>query len=374
MASKNKLFLLSLIFTILLTSLGISAEETNFAPPVFSYEKAVVLKVSEGNDDLLDSKSVLVKVKSGKYKNKIVKIQHMESSGIMGAKMTLQPKDKVILYVEENPTKAESPNGEPLFNIADYDRSDTLFILMFSFCALLLIIGGKKGFKSLISLLLTIGLIFFVVIPLSVRGFNPVITSTVTSGAIVLIVFRLVSGKTIKSVSAALGTIIGIVIAGIIAVLVGNIIKLSGLSTEESKMLFYSMELPLDYKGLLFAGILIGALGAVMDVAMSIASSIYEIKNVHPELDFRSLFKSGINVGQDIMGTMSNTLILAYTGSSLPLLLLLSYGNMPFLKAMNLEIISEEILRAFAGSIGLILSIPATAFISALLLSNKKNR
>jgi len=288
--------------------------------------------------------------------------------------MTLQPKDKVILYVEENPTKAESPNGEPLFNIADYDRSDTLFILMFSFCALLLIIGGKKGFKSLISLLLTIGLIFFVVIPLSVRGFNPVITSTVTSGAIVLIVFRLVSGKTIKSVSAALGTIIGIVIAGIIAVLVGNIIKLSGLSTEESKMLFYSMELPLDYKGLLFAGILIGALGAVMDVAMSIASSIYEIKNVHPELDFRSLFKSGINVGQDIMGTMSNTLILAYTGSSLPLLLLLSYGNMPFLKAMNLEIISEEILRAFAGSIGLILSIPATAFISALLLSNKKNR
>jgi uncharacterized membrane protein len=365
-----------LVWTGLLVLAAISASafaaDKSFTPPVYSYEKGVVVKVTEGTGTTFGSKTVQVSIKSGKYKGKTVSTQHMESSGMMGAKMTLKPGDRIILYVEENPTLAESPDGAPMFNIADYERSNILYLLAGIFAALLVLIGGRQGFKALISLAITMGLIFFVVIPLSVKGFDPMLVAVAASAAVTLIVFRLVSGKTRKSVGAASGTIIGIVIAGTIAAVVGNIINLTGMSSEESKMLFYSMELPLNFKGLLFAGILIGALGAVMDVAMSIASSISEVHRVHPEADFGRLFKSGMNVGRDIMGTMSNTLILAYTGASLPLLILLSYGNMPFLKALNLELISEEILRALAGSIGLILSIPATAAVMAFLLGSKK--
>ncbi len=367
-----KNFVLTLLLLILALPFCASASDNNFTPPVYSYEKGVVEKVSEGAGSLSEPKSVKVRIKSGKYKGRSVVTQHMESSGMMGAKMVLKPGDRVILYVEEDPTKAESPDGSPIFNIADYERSGPLYALIGAFCLLLVLIGGRKGLKALVSLALTIGLIFLVVIPLSVRGFDPMFVATAVCAVVTMIVFRLVSGKTLKSAAAAAGTIIGIIIAGVIAAWVGNIINLSGLSSEESKMLFYSMELPLNFRGLLFAGILIGALGAVMDVAMSIASSISEVKRVHPEADFSALFRSGMNVGRDVMGTMSNTLILAYTGSSLPLLLLLSYGNMPVLKALNLELISEEILRALSGSIGLILCIPATAAITAFLLCAKK--
>ncbi len=367
-----KKFVITLLLSVLALPFCAFAAEKDFTPPVYSYEKGVIEKVSEDTGSLSDPKTVQVKVKSGRYKGRSVTTQHMESSGMMGAKMVLKPGDRVILYVEENPTKAESPDGLPIFNIADYERSGPLYTLMGTFCLLLVLIGGKKGFKALISLAITMGLIFFVVIPLSVKGFDPMLVSIAVCAAVTLIVFRLVSGKTLKSVGAAAGTIIGIVIAGVIAAVIGNIINLSGLSSEESRMLFYSMELPLNFRGLLFAGILIGALGAVMDVAMSIASSMSEVKKVHPEADFSALFRSGMNVGQDVMGTMSNTLILAYTGASLPLLLLLAYGNMPLLKALNLELISEELLRALSGSIGLILCIPATAAITAFLLNAKR--
>lgn len=365
-----------LLWAALLVLAAISASafaaENNFSPPVYSYEKGIVEEVTKGPGPLFGPQTVQVKIRSGKYKGRTVSTQHMESSGMMGAKMSLKPGDRIILYVEENPTLAESPDGSPMFNIADFERSNILYLLAGIFAALLVMIGGRQGFKALISLAITMGLIFFVVIPLSVKGFDPMLVAVAVSAAVTLIVFRLISGKTRKSVGAASGTIIGIVIAGAIAAIVGNIIKLTGMSSEESKMLFYSMELPLNFRGLLFAGILIGALGAVMDVAMSIASSISEVHQVHPDADFGRLFRSGMNVGRDIMGTMSNTLILAYTGASLPLLILLSYGNMPFLKALNLELISEEILRSLAGSIGLILSIPATAAITAFLLSAKK--
>ena len=131
----------------------------------------------------------------------------------------------------------------------------------------------------------------------------------------------------------------------------------------------YSMNVNIDFQGLLFSGILIGALGAVMDVGMSIASAIDEVRKVHPEANFGNLFKAGMNVGRDIMGTMSNTLILAYTGSALPLLLLFMAGSIPLAKAINMELVAEEIARALAGSIGLVLCIPVTALVSAAMFT-----
>lgn len=145
---------------------------------------------------------------------------------------------------------------------------------------------------------------------------------------------------------------------------------MTGMSSEEATMLLYIPQgIAFDFKALLFSGILLGgALGAVMDVAMSIASSIEEVYKANKELSRGQLFSAGMEVGKDVMGTMSNTLILAYTGSSIPLLLLFMAYDTPTVRMLNLDIIATEIVRSLAGSIGLILTIPLTAVVTVLLL------
>jgi len=235
----------------------------------------------------------------------------------------------------------------------------------------LIVVGGKKGLRSLFALALTILIIFFVLFPLMLWGFNPLPTAIAISGVISLLVFWIVGGRTAKSLSAAIGTLFGVAIAGVLATVAGKMIHLTGLSSEESKMLLYSLNMKINFQGLLFSGILIGALGAVMDVGMSIASAIDEVRKVHPEANFTNLFNAGMNVGRDVMGTMSNTLILAYTGSALPLLLLFIAGDIPLTKIINLELVAEEIARALAGSIGLALCIPATALVAAAMYTRR---
>lgn len=364
--------LIAVCFLLLLAGIG-RAELSNELPRV-NYERAKVIEAEKLNlnktvDAALQETSQRTKVlvQSGRLKGKTLFLEHIASGGMMGANMRLTAGDRVLLYVEENPTKAESPDGAPLVQIDDYLRDTPLLWLTLSYGILLLIIGGKKGFNSLISLALTILTIFFVLFPLILWGFNPLLVSIVISGIISLLVLRIVGGRTVKALSAAVGTLIGVAIAGLLVILVGKIIHLSGLSSEESKMLMYSLNLKIDFQGLLFSGILIGALGAMMDVGMSIASATEEVRKHHPNATFTNLFNAGMNVGRDIMGTMSNTLILAYTGSALPLLLLFIAGNMPFAKVVNMELVAEEIARALAGSIGLVLCIPATALVSAAL-------
>ncbi|KPJ68890.1 hypothetical protein AMJ44_05240 [candidate division WOR-1 bacterium DG_54_3] len=346
--------------------------------PQPKYVKAKVLEVETfENEGLAESQikeisqDIVLKILSGKFKNKVIFVEHMASS-MMGGEIILKPGDKVILYVDENPSPAESPDGSPLFHVADYARDVPIFWLAFLYAFLLIIIGGLKGFKSLISLLITIALIFLILFPFTLWGFNPLLVSIFIAGTVSLIVFRIIGGKSAKSLSAAIGTILGVAIAGILAFAVGKMMHLTGMSTEESRILLYSMNLKIDYQGLLFGSILLGALGAVMDIGMSIASAVDEVRKVHPDANFQNLFNAGMNVGRDVMGTMSNTLILAYTGSALPLLLLLVANQVALSKLLNLEMIASEVVRALAGSIGLVLCIPITALVSAYMYSKER--
>lgn len=352
---------------------GAPEELKHFPKP--QYAKARVLEVEtydlgshQGSPIKEISQQVTLKILSGKFRGKTITVDHM-ASGMMGGEMRLKSGDKVVLFVDENPSPAESPDGSPLFNVADYVRDTPLYWLAFFFALLLIIVGGLKGVKALASLVITICLIFFVLFPLTLWGFNPLLVSVIIAGAVSLIVFRIIGGRSIKGLAAAIGTLLGVAIAGIVAFVVGNMMHLTGMSSEESRILFYSLNLKINYQGLLFGSILIGALGAIMDVGMSIASAIDEVRKVHPEANFENLFKAGMNVGRDVMGTMSNTLILAYTGSALPLLLLLIANKMSMSKILNLEMIAVEAVRALAGSIGLVLCIPITALISALMYS-----
>jgi len=194
----------------------------------------------------------------------------------------------------------------------------------------------------------------------------PVIPMTVLIAFIsTFITMYVVAGVNLKSLSASLGTVFSVIIAGIISSLVIKFAPLNGFNHQEAAMLWASRP-DLDFTALLTAGVIIASLGAVMDVGMSIASSIYELKKVNNELTTKELITSGFNVGKDIMGTMANTLILAYIGSAFALVLLAA--NAPLIKLLNLNSIASEIASAITGSIGIVFCVPITAVIAGYLI------
>lgn len=276
--------------------------------------------------------------------------------------IAVKPGMEVVLsIVTENGGKAE-------VNIADYHRTPALFWLALVFLVAFLYFGGKNGIKSLAGLVVSVCLIGFVLLPLSLQGFSPLLTAVFICLIATASSMLLIGGRTKKTAAAVIGTVGGVIISGIAAQLVIQMAPLTGLSSEEAQILRGSVlqQPPHFYSGLLAAGMLIGALGVIMDVGVSIASAVAEIARTDKTLDSASLYESGMNVGRDIMGTMTNTLILAYTGTALPLLLLTS--QMPSAKLLNLDLVATEVASALSGSLGLICTIPMTAFAAAKLM------
>jgi len=267
--------------------------------------------------------------------------------------------ENIVLFY----TELEDGSIEGL-RIYGRSRESAIYLIILLFIALVVLIGHKKGLKSIITLIFTVLMIFLVMLPLVLRGWSPIIVAVGVASVTSVFTLIVVSGNNKKTHTAILGTIAGVVIAGIVAIIFGKWAQLTGLGNEEAQLLAYiPTHRHMDYKGLLFAGIIIGALGAVMDVAMSISSAMSEIECIDPKITDKALFKSGMNVGRDIMGSMSNTLILAYVGGSIQVLLLfLAYKISPY-AIMNMDAIASEIIRAMAGSIGLVCAIPVTAVI-----------
>lgn len=252
----------------------------------------------------------------------------------------------------------------------DYVRNNVMVVLMVLFAAGLLLLGKMKGLRALVSLLVTVVSIFFVLIPLTLKGYNPLLTASLVAIFVTFITIFLISGLNKKAVSAISGTLAGVFLAILIAYVAGNLSFLTGLSGEDARILYINRP-DLNFTHIFFASVLIGALGAIMDVGMSISSAVHEIAEANPKTDKKDLFKAGMNVGKDIMGTMSNTLILAYAGSALPLLLLFSMNEFSLMQTVNFDFIAAETVRALSGSFGLLLAIPATAFMGSFLKKNQ---
>ena len=379
MLIKNRkilLILLSLmlVFPAFAQGTGYDPEEP---PPKEVFAKARVLAVSEifdkGEPDTPSfttrGQNVTLKILNGELKGRVVTIWNPISAQ-MGWEIYPKRGDKFLLYVDQDEKTEE---GLPKLYIADYVRDSTLVWLVIFFGAALIALGRMKGFRSLLALVFTIAVILLVVIPLTLKGFNPILVAILISAIVSLVTFLLISGVTQKSLCAFVGTVGGVIAAGVIAIVVGKMIHLTGLSSEEAKMLMYSLPANVSFQGILFGSMIIGALGAVMDVAMSVSSSIEEVKKVHKEASPEDLMKAGMNVGSDVMGTMANTLILAYTGGALPLILLILVSNASMVKVFNLDMIATEIVRALAGSLGLILCVPITAITAGFLFSLKSD-
>lgn len=269
--------------------------------------------------------------------------------------------DKVILYSD-----ALTINQDWIFMA--YSRSDILMILGVVFLALLIVFGHRKGINTIISLTFTVLAIFFVLVPAILSGQNIYLWSIITCVFMTVMTMLIINGADKKSIAAIVGCISGVAVSGILILILNKLVHLTGIINEESVFLIsLNTDNPIDLRAIVFAAILIGAIGAIMDVAMSISSSLWEISEQMSYPEFGKLLKSGLSIGRDIMGTMANTLILAYIGSSLALVLLLVAYNTPMVYLFNREMIVVEVLQALIGSFGLLFTIPFTSLVAAKL-------
>ena len=238
---------------------------------------------------------------------------------------------------------------------------------------LLIIIGGKKGLKSLLGLVFTVICVLYMFLPMVFIGCPPVPAAITTGILCAFVSLCVLNGLSFKSLSAILGTIAGVIAAGLMYTVIGFFANITIFNTQEAETLYLlAQNVPIKLNGILFAGIIIASLGAVMDIGMSISSSVFEIHSVSRINSTKQLFISGLSIGKDMMGTMTNTLVLAFAGSSLNTLILLYSYNMPFNQLMNSSILGLEVLQAVSGTIGILAAVPVTAYISGWLCS--KNR
>ena len=279
--------------------------------------------------------------------------------------------------VEVGSTIVVYANPDPAIDVkymfAEFHRVTILWVLIGVFCLLLLLFGRWQGVNTLISLMFTIGAVFLVFIPGVLSNGNIYLWAISTCAYIILMTLLIVCGYTKKSLTAIIGCAGGTAISGILVIFCDRFLHMTGLVSEDSMyLMMLNTENPVDIKAIIFASIILGAVGAVMDVAMDISSALSELKSQVPDITGSQLVKSGFAIGRDVMGTMSNTLILAYIGSSLATTLLLVAYNSSTLLLFNTEMIVVELLQAIAGSFGILLTIPLTSFACGALYADKK--
>lgn len=309
---------------------------------------------------------VTVEITTGRFRGHVEEIENF-LTGIPFRDLLLQEGDHVLLFLELDEGRLHS------VNIYDIARDRYIYILGALFIGAVILVGGLKGLKSIITLVIMGLVIIFWLLPLILQGHNPLLLTILFASLITLVTLFIVGGINTKTLAATVGTIGGLLVAGLIAWIFGNAARLTGFSSEEAQLLqFADLPRAIDIRGLLFSGIIIGALGAVLDVAMSISSSVAEIRVANPLLGGRGLFQAGFRVGRDILGTMVNTLILAYAGGALPLLLLFMAYDLSFMRIINMDLIATEVVRSLAGSFGLLTAIPLTAIAAAILTGRLK--
>jgi len=272
-------------------------------------------------------------------------------------------------------------------DLGQYFRSRFLLFMMGMFGGLLILVGGTKGLRAIGGLFVSGLAMLLILVPLLAKGYNPLLIALIISAFVTSVTFLIIGGISKKAISGALGTLGGLLACGVLALYFNRLLHFTGLDVEFGHMKLgrwlWQYEINergwhWNHSGLLTAGMVIGALGAMMDVTMAIASAVTEVKKANPKISVRYAIRSGFNVGRDIMGTMANTLIFAYMGADMTIMIMpgLNYPDFgrlhPFLKLINQEGPAVEITQALLGTIGLVLAIPITAVVAGLLTAYER--
>ena len=370
----------SLLVLALLVGLGIylNAPKPGDIPTSTSQ---MIFAVARVNDVLMDdaqaddwsegrrlgTQLLELEICSGEHKG-----EFLEAYNYLNAYTNLDAKENTRLIVQLG---YDDSGALYVVNIFNYDRWQVVGAFVLVFALVMVLVGGWKGVKALLGLLFTLACVWFLLLPMMLQGVPPIPATVaiiaLTSAASLL----LLDGPTLKTLCATLGCVGGVAVAGISAAVVGTLTPLNGFNTENAEALVLrAADGGLEICGLLVCGILISSMGAVMDVAMAIASSLHELHTHNPELSPLGLFRSGMNIGRDAMGTMANTLILAFAGSSLNTLLLFQVYDYPIMQLLNSDLMSLELLQGVAGSMGIILTVPIVAALSGYIMGRKRKQ
>lgn len=358
-------FFLTIILFILLFSLSPFHVKTNVKDSLQGEEvaRAIVKKVSVSSSKSTQTATVLVT--EGKEKDKIFTLDN--SLTIQDKPLLLKPNDSVLLLIDT------LDNGNLNITIYEYVREKELLYLILFFALLVLITGGIKGLNALTSVLFTICVIYTVLLPGLLCGYNPINLTIISSLIIAFFSLFIQNGLNKKTVASFFGTLGGIIIVSIVTYIMSNRLQVYINSEEFVNLSKLPQSINFNFQAILFSSIMIGALGANIDMSMSVSSAMNEIKESNKNISKLEFFKSGMNVGRDVIGTMCNTLILAYVGGSLVSLMIFMAYNTSFTYIINLQDISLEILRSFAGSIGIILSVPITVAVRVFMDTTRKS-
>lgn len=260
--------------------------------------------------------------------------------------------------------RLESIDGVEYYTFKDANRRFALVTLGLFFVAALLFFSGLHGLRALGSLALSIVVLFFVLVPLLLSGYSPMLVSVLVAGPILGVTIFLTHGFHTRAKIAFLGTFGAVIATGCVATLWVGLARLTGLSSDEAIYLNFSTHGSLDFGGILLGSIIIGILGILDDVAITQASVVGELRRANATLTKRELYTRALRVGRDHIGSLVNTLSFAYIGASLPLVLLLVKAESGLVLSLNQEMVAVELIRIFVGSIGLILAVPLTTLIA----------
>jgi uncharacterized membrane protein len=272
----------------------------------------------------------------------------------------LQPGMQVLV------SAAPDPDGRVQVYFADFVRSGALLGVGLLFVGAILLVSRWKGLRALIGMLLSLAVIAGYILPSILAGGDPVLVTVGGSFVLMALTFYLIHGWTLKAHTAALATLIALGLTAVLASASVGAARLTGLGSEEAMFLTQFAGGVVNTRGLLLASILIGALGVLDDLTVNQISAVFELRHANPGLSLGSLFRRAMVIGQDHIAATVNTLLLAYVGASLPLLLLFSLFQEPFLAALNRAVIAEEVVRTLVGSIGLIAAVPIATGLAAL--------
>ena len=343
------------------------------AAEYMEYENAVVEQiltdstetdpVSEGH--FRGNQNLIVRVKTGRYAG-----QQMMADNTVG------PIYGCPMAVGDGVTVGLSTysDGTVRCYIYEYDRSMGLALVLGAFLLVTVLVGGKVGLKSLLSLGLTVAALIFILLPLLLRGWPTILTTFLVSVLVTAATFVILGGVDKKTVCACLGTLAGIALATVFGLMAQNLLRIDGYRQEYAEALLQlrqTEESAIGITGLITAGVIVSALGAVMDVAMSISSALQELTRVNPDLTSKDLFRSGMNIGRDMVGTMTNTLILAILGSGLTLVVYIYSLSLQPWQLLSSTYMSLEAISGIASSIGVMLAVPLTAAICAVSFGKK---
>lgn len=362
----KKISLLFLIAFLFFPSLTFAQQQK----PNQRYVKATVLEVlEEGKKDIAGQQNFIQKLKvritDDPEKNKELTVEHGGIFNITPLQL-LRSGDQVILV------KTENPNGTVIYSIMDKYRLNNVIYMLIGFFLLVLLVSGKKGFGSLLGMVVSLAIILTFIVPQILGGKDPLLISIIGSITIMMVSIYLAHGFS-KTTNIAVGsTAIALTLTGLLAVLFVRLASLTGLGSEDTYLLQFGPS-AINLQGLLLGSMIIGALGVLDDTTTTQSATIAELARTDKTLSAKELAEKGLAIGHEHIASLVNTLVLAYAGASLGIFILfvMNPAHQPYWVILNSEVIVEEVIRTLAGSIGLILAVPITTIIASYFARNK---